>query len=782
MPRTVGGKIDRKKLPELSSLAGAETGEPNREINHPRNSTEAIVVEAFGKAFGTTADISTTDDFFIDLGGDSLTAVAVICFLRERAETSSLTTRDLYLFRTAARLSEYLLVAQCRQAVHLPLGQVSKGHTAHPLVTTIAQTLWLLFQLIGISAVSYAIAFELLPMLLTNVGLLGTLLLEPPIAIAGVFLYTLFSIGLTVGLKWILIGRYEPIRTPVWSGYYLRHWIVTNAARTIPWNILAGTALYGSVLRALGAKVGKRVHIHRGVNLQSGGWDMLTLGDDVTLACDVHLGLVELHGGCLCLGPVSIGNSATIDIRASLSGHTSVETGGYLTALSWLASGETISADEMWDGVPAARSGKSPAAPTPNDSIHLHPVLYSIAQVAFAGLAQSVAVVPLLIALLVTTIVFGQSAETILFWLRNPTLTLTSFAFMLTASTAWVPMSLFLKALAVRWMVRVRPTILHRWSLHYLLVSHKANEVESAGRWLSGTLFWPLWLRLAGMDIGTKCEISTIVGVIPECISVGDESFFADGIYLGSPHIHRGTVTIARTTLGRGTFLGNHVVIPAGTQLPEDVFIGVCTVANSNQGITGAAWFGHPPMELPRREVVSVDRQLTHNPPIIRYISRVFWEALRFALPCVPLSMACVWYWLMSIALSDAGWAWRILVIAPAVTLATIIAQCSVVIALKWLLLGRTKAGQHALWSCWCSRWDFLYVAWQFYAVRYLASLEGTLLLAMYLRATGVRIGRRVVLGPGFVQVADPDMIVIEDNATVCANYQRTVLKTEFSS
>ncbi len=772
LPRSVGGKVDRKKLPELSLVASTETGEPIREITLPSNSTEALIVAAFGKALDTTAEISTDDDFFIDLSGDSLSAVAVICSLREHAETAWVTTRDLYLSRTAIRLAERLMMVQRRQAVRLPFGQVPNGHTAYPRTVTVAQTLWLLLQLVTISAVSYIIAFELLPSLLSHLGLIVTLLLEPLLAMSGVILYVLCSIGLTVGLKWVLIGKYKSMRSPVWSGYYLRHWIVINAARTIPWNILAGTALYGSVLRALGAKVGQRVHIHRGVNLQNGGWDLLSIGDDVTLASEAHIGLVEFHSGCLWLGPVTIGNDATIDIRASLSGHTIVERGGYLTALSWLASGERISEGEMWNGVPAARTGQAPTAPMPNASNPLHPALYTLAQLAFAGIAHVVATLPLLMALFATAIVFGLNSETITYWLSNPMWNFQSFALVLAASVVWVPFALALKAMAVRWLCRVRPTILHRWSLPYILVAHKANEVESAGRWLSGTLFWPLWLRLAGMHIGTKCEISTIIGVIPECLSVGAESFFADGIYFGGVHIYCGTVTIERISLGRGTFLGNHVVIPGGAQLPEELFVGVCTVANSNWGTPGSGWFGHPPMELPRREVISINRNLTHNPGILRYTSRLFWETLRFALPCVPLSMACIWYWLMSVSAPDGGLAERILLLAPAVTLATILIQCCVVIGLKWALLGRAKAGQHPLWSCWCSRWDFLYVAWQFYAVRYLASLEGTLLLAMYLRAMGVRIGRQVVLGPGFVQVADPDMIVIEDKATVCANYQ----------
>ena len=61
---------------------------------------------------------------------------------------------------------------------------------------------------------------------------------------------------------------------------------------------------------------------------------------------------------------------------------------------------------------------------------------------------------------------------------------------------------------------------------------------------------------------------------------------------------------------------------------------------------------------------------------------------------------------------------------------------------------------------------------WQRYARPLLSPLEGTLLLPFYLRAMGMRIGRRCVLGGGFAQVVDPDMITIDDRATVHALFQ----------
>ena len=63
-------------------------------------------------------------------------------------------------------------------------------------------------------------------------------------------------------------------------------------------------------------------------------------------------------------------------------------------------------------------------------------------------------------------------------------------------------------------------------------------------------------------------------------------------------------------------------------------------------------------------------------------------------------------------------------------------------------------------------------MAWGFWGRGLLQGLEGTLLLNAFLRLTGVRIGRRVVLGAGFSQVVDPDMLIFEDDATVACHFQ----------
>ncbi len=110
-------------------------------------------------------------------------------------------------------------------------------------------------------------------------------------------------------------------------------------------------------------------------------------------------------------------------------------------------------------------------------------------------------------------------------------------------------------------------------------VDFKTRLLDRSSTWLSGSLFWPLWLRAAGMRIGRRCEVSTIVDTVPDLVAIGDECFLADGVYLAAPRVDRGTLTLAPVGIGARTFIGNHAVLGPGAVLPADALLGVCTVA-----------------------------------------------------------------------------------------------------------------------------------------------------------------------------------------------------------
>lgn len=722
LPKSLGGKLKRESLPTLTLALGEREGGQKQ---LPRTPLETTLAAAFQATLGLSELPSLDDDFFQDLGGTSLQAAQLISRLRTDPTTASVTVRELYDARTVAALAPKITPLAAPMAARADGRPLGKGM----LVTGVAQSLWLLLELSAFAGIAYWGVFALLQRQLF-------------LLLLGMALYTPLTILAAILTKRVLIGRYTPRREPVWGSFYLRHWVVVQVVRLIPWSVLVGTEFQCMVLRALGARIGQRVHLHRGVDLTQGGWDLLELGDDVTVSQDAALRLVDLEARQLVIGPVSLGSGATLEVRSAVGPHTRLEPGAYLTALSSLPSGQTIPAGERWDGIPARPAGRAPEAPKLT-----HPLTPRALSAALL-LAQSA-----LWAFLALPLLLLSFAHTL------PE----AIGLLLLA----LPLTLALEALAVRALGRVPEGVLSRWSLAYLRVWLKAGLVDSANEWLSGALFWPLWLRAAGMKIGRGCEISTIIDVVPELVEIGPETFFADGIYLAGPRVHRGSVTLAKVKVGTSVFLGNHVVVPGGQHLPDDFLLGVCTVADDQTMPSGSSWFGHPPFALPRREVVDCDRRLTHNPTPVRYANRLFWETLRFALPAVPPFV--LYEGGMSVALAAPQQLWFAV---PLAALGSVSSLCLLIVALKWLLLGRAKPGTHPLWSCWCSRWDFLYVAWGLYARGTLTALEGTPMLVAYLRLVGLKLGRGVVLGPGFSQVVDPDMIEIGDGATVSAAFQ----------
>jgi hypothetical protein len=300
LPTTVGGKIDRHALSELETPESAEAD--TRRM--PRTELETLIAAQFRAVLGLRCEPSIEADFFLELGGDSLTAAMLISNLRGNSHTAALTVRDLYEARTVTGLAVCARTSADEEERYKEELTSPRGN---PILAGMVQGAWLFAGLFFGATVAYWAGFYLLPWLLRFIGLVPFLLLGPFFAAAALLFYSPLAVYLAALLKKLLIGRYEPERVPMWGSFYLRNWMVQQVVQIIPWNLLQGTVFTSWALRVLGAKIGRRVHIHRGVNLQQGGWDLLTIGDDVSLCQDSSVRLVDLVDEHLIVGPVTIG-------------------------------------------------------------------------------------------------------------------------------------------------------------------------------------------------------------------------------------------------------------------------------------------------------------------------------------------------------------------------------------------------------------------------------------------------------------------------------------------
>ncbi|MSU34442.1 MAG: amino acid adenylation domain-containing protein [Pedosphaera sp.] len=764
LPRSVGGKLNRAALPPIGGNDSARNGQRIE----PRNALEARIAASFAKILRPMGGVSIEDDFFNDLSGDSLSAAELVSLLRNDPSTAWIGARDLYEARSVAGLA-----ARAPRVAQAAATQAAAAQGPSVRVVLI-QSLWMLKTLVIGSAAAYIGAFYILPMLTAALGWLTLLLLAPPLGLAAAAAYALLTLGWAVFLKGQLIGRYQPLRAPIWGDFYLRNWIVQRAVGQVPWWLIDGTEFKNMALRALGATIGRRVHIHRGVDLLRGGWDLLEIGDDVTVDQEAVLSLVEFVNQEIVVARVSLGTGSTLDVHAFVSGGATVEENGWLAARSWLAPGSTLGRGERWDGIPARRTGFAPQPPAvPDTSRHGSPLATSVGMILAQMTLLAVLAMPTELLSIGAALLTGTASEDIGAWFFQPTLDLRILLASVGILTLSVPGTLVLEAFTCRALGRVRPGVISRWSLGFIRIWLKTGMLDSGSQWLYGTLFWPHWLRLAGMKVGKRCEISSLYNTLPENVEIGDDTFCADGIYLGGARLHRGTVTVAPLRVGKNSFFGNGAILAGGLTLPDDVLLGVCTVAEGVDIRPGTSWFGHPPFELPRRQIIRMDPRLTHNPSPVRYGVRVFWELLRFVLPVILATILPLWYF--GLARAERAFSFPILlfVAVPVLSLTTTAFTAIVIVAIKWALLGRVRPGVHPLWSSWASRWDFVCLAWNLYMKLIVGTLDGTLGLAVLLRTVGVRIGRGVVLGTGFAEdIPDPDMLCFEDGATVDGLFQ----------
>jgi len=763
LPRSTGGKVLRSGLP----TTGAVPAGGAKERVGPVDALEGILVNAASAVLGMDAgSISTDADFFVDLGGTSLIAARWVSKLREDERASGATVRLVYEARTIRDMAHVL--RRENQPLSGPVQAVS-ARVGNPLAVSVLQGIWLLLE--WVMEVSVAGAWVVGPVVSALQGDRGAVAWPVLLLLTFLGLPGAWVVSRIVGavlLKWIVVGRWLPGAVPVWTGSGLRQWLVVHAVRRIPWGVLEATEGASWVLRWLGATVGRGVHWHRGSIPVDGGWDLLTVGDNAVLCQDAALCPVELADGCRVAAPVVVGDGAVVGIRATVCGGASLGAGAVLGPLSALGAGTATGDFEYWDGVPATRSG--PAEPMPPSPGNAWGVLaWGVANATAAAVVGLLLSLPggLVLGLLVAPRLFAGGGW--VSWLLSDGSQvgpgLAALAAVLSLPPTLIGMGLLARSIGA---VSPGRYPLRGWvALRVRLV---AELVDSASRWLSGSLFWPFWLRLAGMRVGPNCEISTLVGLFPRSVSMERDVFCADGIYLGCPAIRGGWLEIGDVSIGRDSFFGNHAVVPPGTTLPSDILLGVCTVADADRIRQGSSWFGLPSFELPRREVVDADRSLTHSPGPLRFATRLFWETLRLLVPALP-----AWLWSSWLAIVVvAGWSSWGGALPAALAIGVVLpwVPAGAVLLLKWLLLGRVRPGTHPLWSCWCSRWDFLYVAWGMWASVPLGFLEGTLLLVGYLRAIGCRIGRRALLGHGFAHVVDPDMLRFGDDVTVDALFQ----------
>ncbi|MGH6794361.1 MAG: AMP-binding protein, partial [Methylocella sp.] len=93
------------------------------------------------------------------------------------------------------------------------------------------------------------------------------------------------------------------------------------------------------------------------------------------------------------------------------------------------------------------------------------------------------------------------------------------------------------------------------------------------------------------------------------------------------------------------------------------------------------------------------------------------------------------------------------------------IATVAIVIAAKWLVIGKTKPGRYPLWGFYYFRW---WLVKRFLGLVHIIWFQGSPIMRFYLRALGAKIGKDVLIGE--IEPGAADLISIGPGASVGSN------------
>ncbi len=763
LPRLVSGKIDTK------ALRAAPLSQPasSRQTFAPRNPDEAALFAALAKLFPGRV-FRPEDDFFDDLGGHSLMVARLVSVLRAQPEYASLSVREIYQLR---RLGPIALALEHQRRESRPPPALARAEA--PLLRRF---------LCGTAQAVAAPFFVLLHMAdwLTPFFVYHYFTGDPGDSIPRAVLYSLGvfvlaqwgNFALAIAGKRLLTGRLKAGRYPLWGAVYFRWWLAGKFCELPDVYQLAGTPWMPLYLRALGARVGRDVMID---SITLGAPELLTVQDGVSIGTFVNIENARVEAGELVLGPVLLERESVVDSYSVLEEGGTLGEGARLCGQSALASDGEIPAGAIWAGAPAAPSmlRNDPLPPRPRISFARRwmMALFSAATALLVSVLFFLPTFPAFIMIdwldVRTWNVFDSepgplAAFGLFFLLAIPASALLAVLTMLVTSS--------LRLLLPRQnagMSSVHGLAFWRKRLMTLILDSSLHVLHG----LYASIFAPVWLRLLGVQVGRHAEISTAEGMVPELLSLGDDSFIADGAMLGDEEVRGGWMILKPTRIGHRSFVGNGAYVPDGAVVPDDVLIGVQTRAPSNDQLQpGQTWLGSPPMLLPAREQVrGFAESLTFRPSATRRWGRGLVEGLRIVLPLAFVIASG--YLIVELVMPLADQDYWVAKIAAALAVAGCLFGASsflLVVALKWLVVGRYRPRAAPMWTpfVWIS--EAVTNLYESLAVpNFLDVLRGTPMLPWALRLLGVRIGQGVFMNT--TDVTEFDCVRIGDGAELNA-------------
>lgn len=764
LPTLPSGKVDRRSLPTPRTSLIEDFAAPEPEFD---TELERKLATAWNRLFSPLS-VSPQDDFFLDLGGHSLLAARLVSELRADPELRELSVLDLYSHPTIERLAAKIERDRANRVEEAENGSIAPEPTGIARFRSCSNRAFALCGLAQFIGLYFVLGFFSLQWL--GPYLTYTWLIEHDFTLVKAILGSLMMLlglypvmlGVSVAVKWVVLGRIKPGEYPLWGVQYFRWWFVNAIQSSVPVEYMAGTPLLNWYYRALGARIGSNVY------LGSSGlsaFDLVSVGDDSCIGCETDFSGYTVEDGFMKVGRITIGRGCFVGNRSVIRENTVIEDGAKLEDLSFLPRGGRIPAGERWSGSPARRIARRASWKGVSEGNRPTPWRRAAfgALHGFGLLLFPVMVIAAIFPGIIVMNELGGRGQGYWYLCVTPLVAL-SFVILLCLEIAVVKKLLLGKVVAEKYDVH-SGFYVRKWFVDQLM----ELSLDVLGP-LYATIYLAPWYRLLGAKLGRRAEVSTASFISPDLLTVCDEGFIADAVSLGAARVEDGRVTLAEVHVGVRAFVGNSALLPPGAVVGDNGLIGCLSTPPATipgASTAGTAWLGSPAVFLPQRqESTAFGSELTYNPTRKLQLQRAAIEFCRVILPSTCFLIFTSLLLSVSLEIRDDLSAISQFLLFPVLYGGFGVAAALTVVVFKWALMGRYRPADHPLWSTFVWKTELVTSMYENLARLFLVDeLEGTPFLGVYLRMLGMKVGKRVFLNSA--EFTEFDLVEIGDDVAI---------------
>jgi non-ribosomal peptide synthetase-like protein len=472
------------------------------------------------------------------------------------------------------------------------IGEAVKAHQPHG---SLINGLFGFIHLVLIYVMGYILILSALP----AVAMIGcALYFGGPLAgfaaaLAAVPISTIWYLQLINAIKHDFIGRIKPGRYSTRSLAFLKYWFLhylMNNTRHLLMPLYA-TLYMSSLLRLLGAKIGKNVEISTIAHAMP---DLLEIGDGSFLADACIVGGHKIYGGEIELLPNKVGKRTFVGNSALVPPGTSLGDDGLIGVLSTPPAEMTQTLHQArWLGSPGFLLPETEKVSCFSSRQTFAPGLFRTGARALIDLIR--VLLPGMVGMAVLSIFCLAVYESYRMLSLVPTLLLTP-AFAFAATFLNLVMVSFLRHV---FMPRFRPVVKPLWC-SYVWFNEVVNAVyeAAAGSLLApmlGTPYVAWFLRHLGCKIGKWVFLETSLMSEFDLVTIGDRAALSLGSTI-QPHLFEDRVMKSDTIdIGKYCSVGNMAVVLYGTRMEEGAALESLSVLMKGEALPPwSRWHGIP--------------------------------------------------------------------------------------------------------------------------------------------------------------------------------------------